>query len=79
MSASVVRRRFSVGAGAVRGFAFYLGLATVLDLLATYFFLGPIVMLIGRTKHFEKNPTKYGLPAGPSSSPMMVLTGKAGR
>ena len=28
-------------AGAVRGFALYLGLATILDLVATYFFMGP--------------------------------------
>lgn len=55
---------FFLTSGAVRGFAFYLGLATILDLVATYFFLGPAVKLIGRTKHFEARPTAYGLPAG---------------
>ena len=55
--------------GSVRGFAFYLGLATVLDLVATYFFLGPAVKLIGRTQHFENNPAMYGLPSGPRVRP----------
>lgn len=55
---------FFLTTGAVRGFAFYLGLATILDLIATYFFLGPAVKLIGRTKHFEANPVAYGLPRG---------------
>ena len=70
---------FFLTSGAVRGFAFYLGLATVLDLAATYFFLGPTVKLIGRTKHFEHNPTKYGLPGTARSSSAMILTGEAGR
>lgn len=60
---------FFLTTGAVRGFAFYLGLATILDLVATYFFLGPTVKLIGRTRHFENNPGKYGLPSGPRVSP----------
>ena len=34
--------------GAVRGFALYLGIATVLDLVATYFFMGPAVEWIAR-------------------------------
>ena len=60
---------FFLTTGAVRGFAFYLGLATILDLVATYFFLGPTVKLIGRTRHFENNPGTYGLPSGPRVSP----------
>ena len=59
---------FFLTTGAVRGFAFYLGLATILDLVATYFFLGPTVKLIGRTRHFENNPGRYGLPSGPRVS-----------
>ncbi|MGI9604653.1 MAG: protein translocase subunit SecD [Acidimicrobiales bacterium] len=34
--------------GAVRGFALYLGIATVLDLIATYFFMGPAVQWLAR-------------------------------
>jgi preprotein translocase subunit SecD len=48
--------------GAVRGFAFYLGLAMVLDLLATYFFLGPAVQVIARRPGFSAHPERYGLP-----------------
>ena len=49
---------FFLTSGAVRGFAFYLGLATVLDLVATYFFLGPIVKIIGRTRNW----LRYDVP-----------------
>ncbi|MGH9032466.1 MAG: protein translocase subunit SecD [Acidimicrobiia bacterium] len=34
--------------GSVRGFAFFLGLATLLDLGVTYFFMHPLVVLIAR-------------------------------
>jgi preprotein translocase subunit SecD len=48
--------------GSVKGFALYLGLATILDLLATYFFLGPIVQLISRHPSFTDHSSWYGLP-----------------
>ncbi len=35
--------------GSVKGFAFYLGLVTFLDLVVSYFFMHPLVMLIGNT------------------------------
>ena len=59
--------------GAVRGFAFYLGLAMVLDLAATYFFLGPAVQLLARRPGFSAHPRRYGLPAGPRSAPDVAL------
>ena len=34
--------------GSVRGFAFYLGLATILDLVVAYFFMHPLVSLMAR-------------------------------
>jgi preprotein translocase subunit SecD len=49
--------------GAVRGFALYLGVATLLDLVATYFFLGPAVRLIARRDGFAQRPSSYGIPA----------------
>jgi len=49
--------------GAVKGFAFYLGLATLLDLVATYFFMGPIVKVLARTDWFANHPKRFGLPA----------------
>ena len=40
--------------GSVRGFAFYLGLATILDLLVSYFFMHPIVSLMARRPHLVR-------------------------
>jgi preprotein translocase subunit SecD len=57
--------------GAVRGFAFYLGLAVVLDLAATYFFLGPAVQLIGRRAAFTRRPSRYGLPSKPAADSIL--------
>ena len=36
--------------GAVRGFAFYLGLSTVIDIFVAYFFTRPAVLLLARSK-----------------------------
>jgi preprotein translocase subunit SecD len=47
--------------GSVKGFALYLGLATLLDLVATWFFLAPAVQLMARTGHYARNPAWYGL------------------
>jgi preprotein translocase subunit SecD len=70
---------FFLTSGAVRGFAFYLGLATILDLIATYFFLGPAVKLIGRTAHFSAHPVAYGLPSGARAAPSAATTVKAAK
>ena len=40
--------------GAVRGFAFFLGLSTMLDLFVSYFFTRPTVLLLARTKWMER-------------------------
>jgi preprotein translocase subunit SecD len=37
-----------LAAGAVRGFAFFLGLSTLLDILVTWFFTRPFIILLGR-------------------------------
>ena len=47
--------------GPVRGFAFYLGAATVLDLVAAFFFLRPAVVLLARSKQAE-HPKRFGIP-----------------
>lgn len=39
---------WSLTVGDVRGFAFFLGLATLLNVVTTYFFTRPLVVLIGR-------------------------------
>lgn len=40
--------------GPVRGFAFFLGLSTLLDVVMTYFFTGPLVILLGRNRLFTE-------------------------
>ncbi len=39
---------FFVAVGAVKGFAFFLGLSTLMDIFMTYFFTRPLVVLLGR-------------------------------
>jgi len=39
---------FFLAIGSVRGFAFYLGLSTVLDLFVAYFFMHPLVSILAR-------------------------------
>ena len=50
--------------GQVRGFALFLGLATILDLLATYFFMGPVIRLMARRKAMVTHPTRFGISVG---------------
>ena len=47
--------------GPVRGFAFYLGVATLLDLIASYFFTRPAVTLMARSK-MGLHPGRFGIP-----------------
>ncbi len=43
-------------AGDVRGFAFTLGLSTLLDVATAYLFIRPMVILVGRRRAFTDNP-----------------------
>jgi preprotein translocase subunit SecD len=45
---------YLLSVGAVRGFAFFLGLSTVLDLITAYFFTRPMVVLLGRSRLFTE-------------------------
>ncbi len=40
--------------GAVRGFAFFLGLSTACDMFVAYFFTRPVVLLLARTQWMER-------------------------
>jgi preprotein translocase subunit SecD len=40
--------------GSVRGFAFFLGLSTVLDVVVAYFFTRPLVAILGRNRLFTE-------------------------
>jgi preprotein translocase subunit SecD len=45
---------YVLSVGSVRGFAFFLGLTTVLDIITAYFFTRPMVMLLGRSRLFTE-------------------------
>ena len=49
--------------GQVKGFALFLGLATVLDLVATYFFMGPVIRGMARRESMSDHPRRFGIPA----------------
>lgn len=53
---------YALTVGAVRGFALYLGISVVLDLIATYFFMGPAVQWIARTPSIAGNSALMGIP-----------------
>ncbi len=60
---------FALSVGSVKGFALYLGLTTICDLLVFYFFTRPAVYLLADTKWFDddKRPSTVRTPAGVSS------------
>ncbi len=49
--------------GDVRGFAFTLGLSTLLDVVTAYLFIRPAVILVGRRRAFTDNPV-FGIARG---------------
>ena len=52
---------FSLSVGSVRGFALYLGLTTICDLLVCYFFTRPAVLLLASTKLMAKREDVLGM------------------
>ncbi len=52
--------------GAVRGFALYLGLATILDLVISVMFMRPALKWIAARSAVEANPRLVGMPGGAS-------------
>jgi preprotein translocase subunit SecD len=52
--------------GAVQGFAFYLGLATILDLVASWFFMRPVVNLLARSGLASKL-SAFGIRTAPAT------------
>lgn len=59
--AAVLLYIFAVGS--VRGFAFALGLTTLVDLIVIFFFTKPIVVLMARTKFFQNGANLSGMSA----------------
>lgn len=52
---------YFVSVGGVRGFAFVLGLTTVIDVLIAFIFMRPTVALLARTKWFAKGSSWTGV------------------
>ncbi len=59
--AAFILYEFTVGD--VRGFAFMLGLSTLLDVITAYFFIRPAVILVGRRRAFTDAPI-FGVSRG---------------
>ncbi|HSL58993.1 MAG TPA: protein translocase subunit SecD [Acidimicrobiales bacterium] len=61
--------------GPVRGFALYLGLATLLDLVVSYFLMRPLVVWLGRSS-LRDRPRLLGIPlADPAPAPAPAMAG----
>ncbi len=54
---------YLVALGAVRGFAFFLGLSTIIDIVLTYYFTRPAVYLLGRSER-AAHANRMGVSAG---------------
>jgi len=54
---------YMIAIGAVRGFAFFLGLSTILDIIITYFFTRPTVILLGRSDRLT-GAKRFGVARG---------------
>lgn len=67
---------FFLAEGAVKGFAFILGLTTVLDILIVFFFTKPLVTVLGRTKFYGQGHPWSGFGADHMGVPMSSLLGK---
>jgi preprotein translocase subunit SecD len=54
--------------GSVRGFAFFLGLSTLIDIVVAYFYLRPAVSMVSRS-HFGKSDHLLGVSSGEAAAP----------
>ena len=69
---------YTLTVGQVRGFALFLGLATVLDLVATYFFMGPAIRILANLEiDLAQRSSTYGIPKARETSPEPATTGGA--
>jgi preprotein translocase subunit SecD len=62
---------YVLSVGSVRGFAFFLGLTTLLDIFTAYFFTRPMVLLLGRSRLFTEARwvgVARGLNAAPAAA-----------
>jgi preprotein translocase subunit SecD len=65
---------YLLSVGSVRGFAFFLGLSTLLDVFTAYFFTRPMVVLLGQKRVFTEAKwlgVARGLAAPSSEAPLV--------
>ncbi len=67
--------------GAVKGFALYLGVATLLDLLIAMVFMKPMLLWLAQGKAVQNNPRLLGLPDNAITAALIKqgVTAKPGR
>ena len=71
---------YVLSVGSVRGFAFTLGLTTLIDIVVVFMFTKPVVTILARTKFFGQGHRWSGLdPARLGSTRGTMLTPTAGR
>ncbi len=53
---------YFLSVGPVRGFALLLGLSTVIDIFASWFFIRPAVLLLARSPRWRERTSVFGMP-----------------
>ena len=72
---------YFVAIGDVKGFAFFLGLSTIMDMTITWFYTRPLVILLGQSTRLQGHGTfsiATGLGAGSQQTQLPVGVGVAG-
>ena len=64
---------YVLSVGSVRGFAFVLGLTTVIDIIVAFWFAHPLVVLMGRTRFMQKGSRWTGLSTSKLAVPESTL------
>jgi preprotein translocase subunit SecD len=65
---------YVVAVGDVKGFAFFLGLSTILDMVVTWFYTRPLVILLGRSDRLSR-PGRFSIARGLGSDGQGTETG----
>jgi preprotein translocase subunit SecD len=55
---------YIVAVGDVKGFAFFLGLSTIMDMAVTWFYTRPLVILLGRSDRLTEGRGRFGIARG---------------
>ncbi len=64
---------YVVAVGDVKGFAFFLGLSTILDMFVTWFYTRPLVILLGRSERLTR-AGRFGIARGLAVQPQAEPT-----